>query len=148
MSALVLPLLLVLVTYSARDLRREQYVRPIAQTLLESAPENALLLTPADRTIFVVLYFQLIEGMRTDLSIVDSGLFAFDWYRARLAAQNEDIFIPEADNLDAFQRHNQVTRPFCLASVVSLPNEFPNGEPASTQSTGNSPYLHCIEVSH
>ena len=106
-SALVLPLLLVLVTYSDRDLRQEQYVRPIAQTLLESAPEDALLLTPADRTIFVILYFQLIEGMRTDLSVVDSGLFAFDWYRARLAAQNEDLFIPEADNLVAFQRHNQ-----------------------------------------
>lgn len=147
-SAMVLPLVLVLATYSFRDLRQEQSVRPIAQSLLESAPENALLLTPGDRTIFVVLYFQLIEGMRTDLSVVDSGLFAFDWYRARLAAQNEDLFVPEADDLDAFQRHNQATRPFCLASVVSLPNKLPNGEPASIQSTGNPPYIHCIEVSH
>lgn len=145
---MVLPLVLVLATYSFRDLRQEQSVRPIAQSLLESAPENALLLTPGDRTIFVVLYFQLIEGMRTDLSVVDSGLFAFDWYRARLAAQNEDLFVPEADDLDAFQRHNQATRPFCLASVVSLPNKLPNGEPASIQSTGNPPYIHCIEVSH
>lgn len=148
LGAMVLPLVIVLVTYSDRDLRQEQSVRPIAQTLLESAPENALLLTPGDRTIFVVLYFQLIEGMRTDLSVVDSGLFAFDWYRARLAAQNEDLFVPEVDDLDAFQRHNQATRPFCLASVVSLPNKLPNGEPASIQSTGTPPYIHCIEVSH
>lgn len=147
-ASMLLPLALVLITFAERDLRQDRHANEAAFSLLESTPENALLLTPGDRTIFVILYFQHLEGMRKDLRVVDSNLFAFDWYRARIASQYPDLFVPEADDLGAFQRHNQTTRPFCLASVVELPAEFRLGEPAAMQVTGNHRYFNCIEVTH
>lgn len=145
-AAILLPLALALITFPERDLQQDRHAAEAGFDLLTSAPNEAILLTPGDRTIFVVLYFQHLEGMRKDLRVVDSNLFAFDWYRARLATQYPDVFVPEADDLASFQRNNQTDRPFCLASVVSSPGKFPLGESAASQVTDSHPNLICTEV--
>ncbi|MBP6015966.1 MAG: DUF2723 domain-containing protein [Candidatus Promineofilum sp.] len=121
-AVLILPILLVVFTFSARDLSGEVNVRRSAEMMLELAPANAVLLTPGDRTIFTILYFQYVEGSRLDLRVADANLFAFDWYRERLRAQYPDIFVPEADDLIAFEQQNGLERPFCWASLVLRPD--------------------------
>ncbi len=141
--ALILPLLLVVVTFSARDLSDVRDVRPAAEMMLELAPANALLLTPGDRTIFTILYFQHVEGRRLDLRVADANLFAFDWYRERLRTQYPDIFVPEADDLVAFEQRNGLERPFCWASLVSR-----SEDPAPSAATeANVPYVNCRQPS-
>ena len=146
-AALVLPLLLVVVTFSARDLSDVRDVRPSAEMMLELAPANALLLTPGDRTIFTILYFQHVEGRRLDLRVADANLFAFDWYREQLRSQYPDIFVPEADDLLAFEHNNGQERPFCRASLVSRPDAsaapaITAGDPAFVV-----PYIDCRQPS-
>jgi hypothetical protein len=111
---------------------------------MQSAPEGALLLTPGDRTIFTLLYFQRVEGIRPDLRLVDANLFAFDWYRARLKEQYPAVCVPEEDDLIGLQRQNERTRPFCLVGLVAPPAQFPAGERITTQPP-DPPYLYCRE---
>jgi hypothetical protein len=59
--------------------------------------------------------------LRPDVTIVDANLFAFDWYRDRLAAQQPDLFVPAADDLSAFEKTNALTQPFCAVTLITEP---------------------------
>ena len=128
-AALLLPLILLLIGYPVRDLSDQPGPRVAAASLLRAAPADALLLTPGDRTIFTLWYFQHVEGLRPDLRLVDENLFAFDWYRARLRASYPDIFVPVGDDLIALRDANNATRPVCAAALAA-----------------GSPRLHCDEA--
>ncbi|MBP9501655.1 MAG: DUF2723 domain-containing protein [Candidatus Promineofilum sp.] len=144
-AALLLPLVLVLLTYGARDLRRQPTARTYAADILRSAPENAILLTPGDHTIFTLLYFQQVEGYRPDLSLVDGNLFAFDWYRNRLLERYPDIVMPTGDDLVALRLENKSKRPFCLVGLVSS-SVPPISMTGGRFETGDgAPYVLCAE---
>ena len=128
-AALLLPLALLLLGYPARDLSEQPGPRAAAERLLRAAPADALLLTPGDRTIFTLWYFQHVEGLRPDLRLVDENLFAFDWYRARLRESYPDIFVPAGDDLTALRDANNSRRPVCAAGLLAAPT------------------LHCDEAS-
>lgn len=145
MAALLLPLILVILTFGARDLRGQYSARNLADAVLQTAPANALLLTPGDRTIFTLLYFQQVEGVRPDLRLVDANLFAFDWYRARLAEQYPDLSIPRQDDLPALHHDNEHKRPFCLVSLVSSPEALTSITGIGPEREGGTPYLLCAE---
>lgn len=130
-AALILPLALLLLNFSAQNLRQSPTIRPTAMTLLHAAPENAVLLTPGDTTIFALWYFHHVENERPDLLLVDSNLFAFDWYRERLHQRYPMLVATEHDDLAAFQQQNK--RPFCHAQLW-------NPDPDIAQ-----PYLTCSE---
>lgn len=132
--SLLLPVALLLLGFSARDLSGETGPRAAAERLLRAAPAHALLLTPGDRTIFTLWYFHHVEGLRPDLRLVDSNLFAFDWYRARLRAQYPDLFVPAGDDLTTLRATNNVARPVCAATLVA--------------GSGGSPLLRCDEDWH
>jgi hypothetical protein len=147
-AALLLPALLAIVAYPGQDLGRERPVRPMAEKLLNEAPENAILLTPGDRTIFTLWYFHHVEGQRPDLRLVDANLFAFDWYRARLSRQFPDLVVPAGDDLAAFQRLNENDRPFCQASLLEKTGELLSTVESTTTLEEISPYLLCVEENH
>lgn len=117
-AALLLPLALLIMNYSALDSSQEQQVRPLAEQILMAAPDGAILLTPGDRTIFTLWYFHHVEGQRPDLLLVDSNLFAFPWYRQRLQAQYPDLRGLAADDLPAFRAANGEQRPICQVNLV------------------------------
>jgi hypothetical protein len=114
----VLPLLLLLVNFHALNLHQEQSIRPLAEAVLIAAPEEAILLTPGDQSIFTLWYFQYVEGLRDDLVLVDANLFAFDWYRERLKKLYPDLIGLDMDNLDAFRKSNNQERPICDVQVT------------------------------
>lgn len=143
-AALLLPLVLVTLTFSARDLSGEREVRPNALRLLNEAPEDALLLTPGNRTIFTIFYFQHIENVRSDIRVADANLFAFDWYRDQLREQHPELFVPEGDDLAAFQRVNAESRPFCLADLVPSPGASADDRRIARLGSVASPQLECI----
>lgn len=119
--ALILPLALLLLALPSQSLRDDTAVRPLAVAALEAAPANAILLTPGDRTIFTLWYFQGVEALRPDVILVDYNLLAFDWYRARLQARYPDLQALATDDPAAFEQANLQLRPFCRAALLANP---------------------------
>ena len=142
-AALLLPIILVAVTFPARNLSGDYEVRLNAQSLLMETPENALLLTPGNRTIFTILYFQHVEETRPDIMVADANLFAFDWYRDRLKAQYPELYVPEGDDLDSFRRVNKEMRTFCRANLVPGAAELPIDSRRRETRSLASPQLDC-----
>lgn len=115
-AALLLPISVIVINYQGMDLSGDTTVREAAQLMLPAAPADAILLTPGDRTIFALWYYHHVEGQRPDVVLVDSNLFAFDWYRQRLGRLNPDLGGLERDDLPAFQQANR-HRPICHVTV-------------------------------
>jgi hypothetical protein len=146
-AALIFPLALLLLVFPAQNLSQEPSIRPLAESVLQAAPEGAILLTPGDRTIFTLWYFQHVEHLRPDLYLVDRNLFAFDWYRARLAVQYPELWLPAGDDLPAFHENNSRQRSFCEAGLA-------NGGPAGLTAKlielpplgDYSPWISCLET--
>ncbi|MEZ4516250.1 MAG: DUF2723 domain-containing protein [Chloroflexota bacterium] len=121
--AVTVPVLLVALGFNHQNLHNDTAVRPLAGMVLEAAPENAILLTPGDRTIFTLWYFHHVEGNRPDIMPVDENLLGFDWYRARLQEQYPALLGLEADNLEQFVSLNLLDHPICRAGLA-YPSAF------------------------
>jgi hypothetical protein len=109
----LLPAALLLTGFATQDLRHPSPVRPLALNTFAVAPPSALLLTPGDPSIFALWYFQHVEGLRSDLALVDANLLGFDWYRARLSARYPEMRSLETYDLEQFRSLNTPQRPFC-----------------------------------
>lgn len=116
--ALALPLLYLLLNFSAMDLRNDDGIRPYAEDLLATAPPHAILQTNGDPALFSLWYFHFIEGQRSDIAIVDYHLFGFDWYRQQLPLIYPDLAVPVTDDLTKLQQDNAEKRPFCNVDII------------------------------
>jgi hypothetical protein len=146
-GALLIPLLLLVSVFPGQNQRGGSDAREIAESILRSAPEGAILMAPGDRTIFTLWYFQHVEHQRPDIYLVDSNLFAFEWYRARLGAQFPKLIVPVEDDLAAFRTENSDNHAFCSVGLVHLPFKSNGhdlfGGPIPEQIT---PQLACMEI--
>jgi hypothetical protein len=111
--ALLLPLSSLLLNFGQLDLRHDTSIRSMAEHLLDRTPANAILITPGDASIFALWYYHHVEAVRPDLTLVDRNLFAFDWYRRRLASYEPDLRGLAVDDLEAFRMANRGMRPYC-----------------------------------
>jgi hypothetical protein len=91
----LLPLLLVaavplLANRPVADRTREPVAslpRTYARLLLESVPENGVLITAGDNDTFPLWYLQQVEELRADVSVVTVPMLGAPWYRVQLAEQ-------------------------------------------------------------
>jgi hypothetical protein len=113
----VLPLTLVALNFEAVNLRDDMGPRPQATQLLQAIPQGAVLLAPGDETLFILWALQQGEGQRPDLILVDTNLFAFDWYRQRLARLYPQLTALQEDDVARFHQENQGHLPVCTATI-------------------------------
>mgnify|MGYP001791311727 CR=1 FL=1 len=83
--------------------RSDRYVAQLnAQTYLESCDENAIIFTIGDNDTFPLWYMQQIEGVRRDIKVINTSLFATDWYIDQMKKKTY-----EADPIPSKLKHSQ-----------------------------------------
>ncbi len=77
---LAVPVLMAFQNGNDHD-RSGKYTSPLnAKAYLDSCQENAIMFTIGDNDTFPLWYMQEVEDYRTDIKLVNTSLFATDWY--------------------------------------------------------------------
>ena len=77
---LVAPVLMGCENYDDHDRSGRYTARDIAYNYLNTCGPNAMLVTHGDNDTFPLWYAQEVEGIRTDVRIINSSLASTDWY--------------------------------------------------------------------
>lgn len=79
-SLLAVPALMAAQNWDDHNRSNKFTALAMAKMYLDSVDENAILFTIGDNDTFALWYVQQIEGYRKDVRIVNTSLFATDWY--------------------------------------------------------------------
>ncbi|REH00183.1 uncharacterized protein DUF2723 [Flavobacterium aquicola] len=79
-SLLAAPILMAYQNWDDHDRSGKYTATAMAKAYLQSCDPNAILFTIGDNDTFPLWYAQEIEGIRTDIKIVNTSLFMTDWY--------------------------------------------------------------------
>ncbi len=79
-SLLAVPVLLAAENWDDHDRSGRDTANTMAKMYLDSVDENGILFTIGDNDTFALWYAQQIERYRTDVRVINTSLFATDWY--------------------------------------------------------------------
>lgn len=79
-ASLMVPVQMASENWDDHDRSNRYTARDIAYNYLNSTEENAILVTHGDNDTFPLWYIQEVEGVRTDVRIVNTSLLGTDWY--------------------------------------------------------------------
>ena len=89
-SLLSVPVLMAYQNWDDHD-RSNRYTTHLnAQAYLESTDPNAIMFTIGDNDTFPLWYMQEVEGIRTDVKLVNTSLFQTDWYIDQMKKKSYD----------------------------------------------------------
>jgi hypothetical protein len=100
---LVAALLLAGSRWSGLTRSGDRFIRLYATSLLDSLPSDAILLTRHwDIVVSPLIYLQQIEGLRPDVTVVDTELFRRSWYFPQLRRTDPTLLAPIEDRVTLF----------------------------------------------
>jgi Small-conductance mechanosensitive channel len=79
-ACLVVPLQMASQTWDDHDRSHRYTARDMAYNYLSSCGPEAVLVTIGDNETFLSWYLQEVEGIRTDIRIMNTSLLGMDWY--------------------------------------------------------------------
>ena len=92
---LAVPLLMAQQEWDDHDRSRKTTGPDMAKAYLESCAPNAVIFTFGDNDTYPLWYAQEVEGVRTDIRVINNSLLGIDWYINQLRYK-----INTADSLD------------------------------------------------
>jgi hypothetical protein len=113
--------------YRAVDKRRNFLLEDYTRNILESLEPGALLFTSQYTTLTAIAYYlQQVEGVRTDVLVLDTQLLKFPWYYGQLERQQPWIVWGSRAKMAAFFRANEeFERGDSLDSAAFVRHAFP-----------------------
>lgn len=87
---LLVPVIMLAENYDDHDRSGKYAARDFATNYLNSCGKNAILITHGDNDTFPLWYAQEVEGVRTDIRVVNYMLSSGDWYVHQLARKIYD----------------------------------------------------------
>ena len=88
---LILPINLASSNWDDHDRSGRYTARSMALKYLESCEPNSILFTIGDNDTFPLWYLQEIEGIRTDVRVLNTSLFNTDWYIDQMKRKAYDL---------------------------------------------------------
>lgn len=124
---LTAPYLMANVGWADHNRNGRFMARDFAANYLESCPQNAILFTQGDNDTYPLWYAQEVEGIRTDVRIVNLSLLGVDWYIDALhRAANKSGPIPfyAEFNADKYRGSTRDMIQYNNQSNFANPNEY------------------------
>jgi hypothetical protein len=84
-TMIAVPLLMASVEWDDHDRSKKLLPPASAKNFLESCDKNAVLFTEGDNDTYPLWYLQEIEGVRTDVRVINLSLLGIDWYIDQLS---------------------------------------------------------------
>ena len=115
---LILPINLASSNWDDHDRSGRFTARSMALKYLESCEPNSILFTIGDNDTFPLWYLQEIEGIRTDVRVLNTSLFNTDWYidQMKRKAYESD---PIPSSL-SHEKYRYGTRDYIIKEVTTL----------------------------
>ncbi len=111
--ALSAPVLMGTQNFDENDRSEIMAPRDYAKNFLESCQPNAIIFTYGDNDTYPLWYAQEVEGIRTDVRVVNLSLIAVDWYIDLLRRKvNDSPPIKLTISSDAYRGDNRVATPY------------------------------------
>jgi len=77
--------------FHSHNRSKDFIARDFAVNVLNSVPQNGILITYGDNDTFPLWYMQLAENYRTDVIVINESLFYSDWYREQIFKNYPDL---------------------------------------------------------
>lgn len=87
---ILIPLQVVSQTWDDHDRSGRYTARDFGMNYLNSLDENAIIFTYGDNDTFPLWYAQEVEGVRTDVKVINLSYFTTDWYINQMRRQTYD----------------------------------------------------------
>jgi len=97
LAAAGIPLNMVLQNYRSHDRSGNYVAWDYSHNLLETCAPNAMLFTNGDNDTFPLWYLQVVEGVRTDVRVINLSLLNTNWYIKQLRDEEPKIAIRLTD---------------------------------------------------
>ncbi len=96
-TLLIVPVNMLAFNYHTHDRTGNYVAYDYSYNILESCEENAIIFTNGDNDTFPLWFLQNVEGIRTDVQVVNLSLLNTNWYIKQLKKSNPPVPITLSD---------------------------------------------------
>jgi len=99
------------------DASQDRRAVEFGQSVLEQAPEDALIFARGDQAVFALWYFHFALGQRADVRVIASDLLHHAWYQESLRDAYPGLDVPGPFPFEETIRLANPSRPACYVSA-------------------------------